>query len=342
MITVSIIVPYHNRAQLLRRMLATVPRDPRFHIELILVNNLSTDDSPAIVQAFAQEHQNDDLMHIVSTDCTSPGAANARNHGAEMAHGDWIYFFDSDDTLSPDFLDRLYPVIANHPNAELIGMNVSQVFQNGKVIPRRIFYTLAPADQIITSQYETPTFVIRHSFYQNVGGWNTQLSIWDDWYFCLHLLLHHPQVAWIGDSTFHHIYIHPNSITGTGFSHASAAIIHATECAHTLLSAHLSHSADTRQLRDALTALASRCAIFAGHFLREHAFSSADNILRLHTQYLAEAEQIDRSKSKESSKIHSPLRSLRSVYRRLLLRALYRLTAYGLRGTWLIARTLLC
>ena len=99
---VSIIIPYYNRERLLERTLRSVKRQTYRPVEIILVDNASTDHSAAVARRFKEEAEDGMTVHLLREN--TPGAAAARNCGLRAAQGEYVYFFDSDDELSEDFL----------------------------------------------------------------------------------------------------------------------------------------------------------------------------------------------------------------------------------------------
>lgn len=103
---VSIIVPVYNRAHTLPRLFASLQAQLYHPLEIVLVDNNSTDTSLEICQAFAQANASDELSIQVTQENT-PGAAAARNKGLSIAKGEFVSFFDSDDEMSPDFISSM-------------------------------------------------------------------------------------------------------------------------------------------------------------------------------------------------------------------------------------------
>jgi glycosyltransferase involved in cell wall biosynthesis len=95
---VSVIIPTHNRQQLLRRALMSVARQTYEPIEVVVVNDGSSDDTDAVVAEFQQAHP-----RIKYLQHSRPmGAPKARNYGIRESTGDFLTFLDDDDELLPD------------------------------------------------------------------------------------------------------------------------------------------------------------------------------------------------------------------------------------------------
>ena len=91
---ISIIIPYHNRADLLSHTLKSIVIPSEITAELILVDNLSTDTAPLVAQAFAQAvNEKKTSFGVRLATCETPGASCARNEGLSLAKGEWTYFF---------------------------------------------------------------------------------------------------------------------------------------------------------------------------------------------------------------------------------------------------------
>jgi glycosyltransferase involved in cell wall biosynthesis len=102
-ISVSVIIPVYNAGTFLAETIKSVLNQSFKEIELIIVNDGSTDDSALICEEFLQA---DDRIQLVNQ--VNSGVSIARNNGLLLAKGDYIYFMDSDDTLDEEFIKTTY------------------------------------------------------------------------------------------------------------------------------------------------------------------------------------------------------------------------------------------
>lgn len=98
---VSVIIPIYNVAPYLRECLDSVVNQTYSNLEVILVNDGSTDESEEI----AKEYLKDDRVYLIST--SNGGLSRARNIGLDKARGDYIYFIDSDDYIDLEFIEEM-------------------------------------------------------------------------------------------------------------------------------------------------------------------------------------------------------------------------------------------
>ena len=100
---VSIIIPIYNVEQYIEECLLSAMRQTLKEIEIICVNDGSTDDSMGIVRKYARE---DPRIRIVEKE--NGGLSSARNAGMDAAKGEYILFLDSDDWILPETLEEIY------------------------------------------------------------------------------------------------------------------------------------------------------------------------------------------------------------------------------------------
>ncbi|MBV9496301.1 MAG: glycosyltransferase family 2 protein, partial [Acidobacteria bacterium] len=93
---VTTIIPVWNRAAMLRRAVDSVLAQTHRPIEIVIVDDGSTDDTPAAIAQLAREH---DFIKTARQDNAGPGLA--RERGRQLASGDFIQYLDSDDRLLP-------------------------------------------------------------------------------------------------------------------------------------------------------------------------------------------------------------------------------------------------
>jgi glycosyltransferase involved in cell wall biosynthesis len=110
---VSIVTPLYNKADYVRRTVDSVLAQTMADWELLVVDNLSTDDGPARVRAL-----NDPRVQLLR--CERKGVSATRNTGLEAAGGEWLVFLDADDLLAAGYLAGQLAAAGRNPEADLV------------------------------------------------------------------------------------------------------------------------------------------------------------------------------------------------------------------------------
>ena len=100
---ISVVIPVYNTGKYLRKCLDSIVSQTMKDMEIICVNDGSTDDSPAILREYADR---DPRFRVISQE--NRGLSTTRNVGMDAARGNYLYFIDSDDFLDAGALERLY------------------------------------------------------------------------------------------------------------------------------------------------------------------------------------------------------------------------------------------
>ena len=103
---ISVIIPVHNAEKYLRTSVASIKAQTYKSIEIVLVENASSDGSLALCYEIAAE---DPAVKVVHSDLGDP--SNARNEGILASSGDYIGFIDSDDTVDPEMYDQMLKLV---------------------------------------------------------------------------------------------------------------------------------------------------------------------------------------------------------------------------------------
>lgn len=209
---VSIIVPIYNREYTLERLFASLKAQTYRPLEIILVDNNSTDASLSLCHQFALATQKEDFNIIVAEEKT-PGASAARNSGLRLAHADRISFFDSDDEMSPDFIEVVCQAWQKNPQADFVAVRSCMIFNNGREKVRDGLESLSLHSHILSAALSTQSFVMRTDFLKRIGGWKETILYWDDYELGIRMLQATKKII-ILPRTFHRIYQHVQSITG--------------------------------------------------------------------------------------------------------------------------------
>ena len=118
MAKISVIVPVYNVEKYLRRCLDSILAQTYKDIEILLIDDGSSDNSYEIMTEYAQK---DGRIKIFK--CEHSGVANVRKNGIEWATGDYIGFIDSDDWIEPNMYSSLYNTMVKN-DCDLVSSDV--------------------------------------------------------------------------------------------------------------------------------------------------------------------------------------------------------------------------
>ena len=127
MCLVSIVIPVYNAASFIRRCVESALAQTLQDIEVICVDDCSSDNSKEIVESIVDPR----LKVIIFPQ--NQGVSAARNAGLEAAKGEYVYFLDSDDWLDPDYLEAMWQMAERHGDDVVINSNYIEEFpETGK------------------------------------------------------------------------------------------------------------------------------------------------------------------------------------------------------------------
>ncbi len=106
---ISVIIPVYNVAKVLERCVESVRNQIYPNLEIILVDDGSTDMSGAFCDVYTKKDRRIKVVHQ-----SNQGLSAARNAGLKIATGKWITFVDSDDTIRPEMIDLLHRLCYQH------------------------------------------------------------------------------------------------------------------------------------------------------------------------------------------------------------------------------------
>ncbi len=126
---VSIIMPAYNTERYLSKCIESITCQTFRDWELIIADDGSTDSTYAIAQKYAENDSRITVIHNINH-----GVSVARNYCLEKAHGDYLCFIDSDDTVAPGFLEVLVKC-AEESSADITQCSFSYIYEDGKAVP---------------------------------------------------------------------------------------------------------------------------------------------------------------------------------------------------------------
>ena len=122
---ISVIVPVFNAASYLDRCIKSIVNQTYINLEIILVDDGSTDTSGTICDIWAKKDSRIQVIHQPNN-----GPSAARNAGIDLSTGDWLAFADSDDWLNTAMLETLYTAVRNSHGVNMAVCGFTMAFED--------------------------------------------------------------------------------------------------------------------------------------------------------------------------------------------------------------------
>ena len=123
---ISVIIPVYKVEKYLDKCIESVVGQTYSDLEIILVDDGSPDGCPAMCDAWAEKDGRIKVIHK-----PNGGLSSARNAGLVKASGEYVFFLDSDDTISANCIELLADAV-RHDNSDICIANVARIDENGK------------------------------------------------------------------------------------------------------------------------------------------------------------------------------------------------------------------
>ena len=171
---ISIVMPFRNSAATLPEALASVRAQTFADWELLAVDDRSTDDSAAVVRAFAAEDERVKLLRNESF----RGVVGASETAGAAARADWLARMDSDDVSHPERLERQWKLTEERPELDVIGCGVEIMTPLGDGMARHVDWvnSLREPREIANARFIEnplvhPSALMRKSAVAKAGGY---------------------------------------------------------------------------------------------------------------------------------------------------------------------------
>lgn len=130
---ISVIIPIHNAEKYLRECINSIIEQTYKNLEIILVDDDSTDQSGAICDDYRSY---DSRIRVIHKKESAEGGAGARNHGINVSTGALLYFMDSDDYVEKDMLRQMYDKLCEE-NSQCVVCSFHYIGEDCKELPWR-------------------------------------------------------------------------------------------------------------------------------------------------------------------------------------------------------------
>jgi glycosyltransferase involved in cell wall biosynthesis len=216
---ISVVVPNYNHAKLLPRCLNALLQQPVLPLEIIVVDDASTDDSRAVLRTLAERHP---LIRVHHNE-RNLGVCRTMNRGMELARGDWVMFPAADDEVRPGVFAHAVRMLRAHPQAglcsglcELHDAVTGLRWRIGGRMPAVAGF-LSPQEMVALGRKHRLHISGQNAVYNKAallaaGGWLPELRWFTDWFGAFvvgfrHGMCHVPEVLSVfnmAPTTYYH------------------------------------------------------------------------------------------------------------------------------------------
>jgi glycosyltransferase involved in cell wall biosynthesis len=186
---VSVVIASYNMGQYLPRAVHSALAQSYPQVEVLVVDDGSTDDTPAIMRQFHAE------ARVRALRQPNGGQARARNQGVAASRGQFVAFLDADDEWLPDKLARQMPLFRDRPGLGVVHSEFERMDADGQPLPRgtpvRMHRGRVSGPLLIENFVSFQTAVVRRECLERYGAFDESVRMGDDYELFLRLSAHY-------------------------------------------------------------------------------------------------------------------------------------------------------
>lgn len=130
---VSVVVPNYNYGRYLRQRIESILQQTYQHLEVILLDDASTDSSKEILLPYKCR---DKVTHVLLNEQNTGSPFRQWVKGIELARGEYIWIAEADDLCEPTFLEQTVPLMEKYPQASVCFVGSTHIDEEGRVVNR--------------------------------------------------------------------------------------------------------------------------------------------------------------------------------------------------------------
>lgn len=216
-VEVSIIIPVYNVEKYLEKCLNSVINQTFKNIEIIIVNDGSTDKSLDIIKKFMHQDK-----RIVLINKKNEGPSAARNSGLKIARGKWIQYIDSDDWIEINYIEKVYE-FADKNSLDIVSTKYYINYESGKEEIKKMYHKkeINSSSEYLKEffeNFESPSlwnrFIKKEIYTKNNLFSNEKISLGEDLYITPKLFYFSKKIGFL-NKEFYHYRQNSESITHT-------------------------------------------------------------------------------------------------------------------------------
>ncbi len=200
----SVIVPCYNTGETIERTVASVLNQTLKNIEIIVVNDASTDEKT--IKKLKKLEQYVKVIHLEK----NSGVSNAKNIGTDNSHAQYILCLDSDDFIASSYLEKVKNIFDNDEHVGVVGAGVQNF---GEAIGLWAQSEEFDLQDLLATNRLIAASCMRKSVYKDVGGYDTSLKSYEDWEFWIRVFS--SEKKWknrVIQETLFYYFVHDDSL----------------------------------------------------------------------------------------------------------------------------------
>ena len=210
---VTIGIPAYNAAQFIERTLKSVLSQTFGNLEILIIDDCSSDNTVEIIQQYVGVHPNDITVHVLQQN-ENKGVSAARNRIIDEAQGTYLFFMDSDDTIETNTIELLYSKIVNN-DADVAFASLRKIFVGNNKCEEFVYPDIVFKDRNSLQLYAFRKFGgfqscpinylinVEHLRHHNLRF--VRVNGWEDAMFIMELLPHVNKAVLCHDITYNYI-----------------------------------------------------------------------------------------------------------------------------------------
>ena len=185
---VSVIIPMYNAEEVVIRAIESARAQTYRRLEIIVVDDGSTDDSRAVVKKYISKTGAKNIRLITKK---NGGVSSARNAGIKEAKGKFIAFLDADDVWFPEKTELQMRVMNDHPDAGMVGALITTARKIRTIADGNIV-SVSIRNQIFSNSFQTSTVMIRRAAVKKAGLFDETQRYAEEGNFWIRIMAHFP------------------------------------------------------------------------------------------------------------------------------------------------------
>ncbi len=191
---VSVIIPVYNTEKYIQETIESVLNQTYKNIEIIAVNDGSTDQSLEILEKLKNKALNKIIIHNQK----NQGQTKSRNNGVELANGKFLLFLDSDDKIDPTYIEKCVSLLNQKKTIDLVYTKTCFFDQKQGEWNLGKFET----KRFLKENCIPVTAMIRRENFLNLGKFDEKLTFFEDWELWIRLVKNGGEIYQIPENLF--------------------------------------------------------------------------------------------------------------------------------------------